>query len=86
MKITIDIDCTPEEAREFLGLPDVQPMHRAVMATIQAQVEKQLANADPEQLMKTWVVPGMEMFSQFQQAMWKTAMSASPDPDDKKGR
>ena len=23
MKITMDIECTPEEARRFLGLPDV---------------------------------------------------------------
>ncbi|GAB4480459.1 MAG: hypothetical protein OHK0018_11910 [Erythrobacter tepidarius] len=23
MKITIEVDCTPEEARSFLGLPDV---------------------------------------------------------------
>ena len=23
MKITIDVDCSPEEARAFLGLPDV---------------------------------------------------------------
>ena len=26
MKITVDVDCTPEEARAFLGLPDVKPM------------------------------------------------------------
>ncbi|WP_420846806.1 DUF6489 family protein [Microvirga tunisiensis] len=26
MKITMDVECTPEEARAFLGLPDVKPM------------------------------------------------------------
>jgi Family of unknown function (DUF6489) len=26
MKINVEIDCTAEEARAFLGLPDVQPM------------------------------------------------------------
>jgi len=26
MKITLDIDCTPEELRSFFGLPDVRPM------------------------------------------------------------
>ncbi len=29
MKITVDIDCTPEEARAFFGLPNVQPMQDA---------------------------------------------------------
>jgi len=27
MKITVDLDCTPAEARAFLGLPDVTPIH-----------------------------------------------------------
>jgi len=31
MKVTIDIDCTPAEARAFFGLPDVQPLQTAVM-------------------------------------------------------
>ena len=25
MKITIEVDCTPAEARSFMGLPDVEP-------------------------------------------------------------
>lgn len=27
MKVTVDVDCTPAEARSFLGLPDVTPIH-----------------------------------------------------------
>jgi hypothetical protein len=27
MKVTINIDCTPEEARRFMGLPDLTPVH-----------------------------------------------------------
>ena len=27
MKVQIEIDCTPEEARTFMGLPDVEAMH-----------------------------------------------------------
>lgn len=27
MKINVNVDCTPEEARTFLGLPDVSPIH-----------------------------------------------------------
>ena len=32
MKITVEIDCTPDEARQFLGLPDMKPMQAALMA------------------------------------------------------
>lgn len=27
MKFTVDVDCTPAEARTFLGLPDLKPIH-----------------------------------------------------------
>jgi len=39
MKITVDIDCTPEEARTFLGLPDVQPLQQAMMKELEARPE-----------------------------------------------
>ena len=26
MKVNVEIDCTPEEARAFFGLPDVAPL------------------------------------------------------------
>jgi len=38
MKITIDIDCSPSEARAFLGLPDVAPLQEAVMKEAEQQV------------------------------------------------
>ena len=38
MKVTIEIDCTPLEARQFFGLPDVQPMQVAILA----EMEKRL--------------------------------------------
>ena len=31
MKFTVNVDCTPQEAREFLGLPNVQPMQERAM-------------------------------------------------------
>jgi Family of unknown function (DUF6489) len=27
MKVTVNVECTPEEARAFLGLPDLTPVH-----------------------------------------------------------
>ncbi len=38
MKIRVEIDCTPEEARSFLGLPDLGPMQDAITAKIQEQM------------------------------------------------
>ncbi|HJT40389.1 MAG TPA: DUF6489 family protein [Sphingobium sp.] len=34
MKVTVDVDCTPAEARSFLGLPDVGPIHDKYVKTV----------------------------------------------------
>jgi len=47
MKVHIDIDCTPEEARVFFGLPDVQPMQEAVMKDIQDRMMAAMKSMDP---------------------------------------
>ena len=59
MKVTIDIECTPSEAREFIGLPDVQPMQEAIMKQLQDQLMANIASVSPEALMKTWFDPTM---------------------------
>ncbi len=64
MKMTIDIDCTPQEARTLLGLPDLEPLQAAVLG----QVEKRLMDAasamSAEGVLKTWLslVPGSETY------------------------
>ncbi len=55
MQVTADVDCTPEEARVFLGLPDVRPLQAAVMAHME---ERMLVEADrfsPERLVQAWM-------------------------------
>ncbi|MFP6777685.1 MAG: DUF6489 family protein, partial [Alphaproteobacteria bacterium] len=40
MKVTIDIDCTPEEARRFLGLPDLDKAHQATLEAITGRMRE----------------------------------------------
>ncbi len=47
MKVTIDIDCTPEEARAFLGLPDLGPAQRAYVEEFQKRMMVSLGTMDP---------------------------------------
>ena len=81
MKISVDIDCTPEEARAFLGLPDVQPMQAALMEEVQKRMMEGLKVSDPEQLFKTWLPLGVQGWEQFQKAFWsQMAGAASKQP------
>ncbi|MGB7204813.1 MAG: DUF6489 family protein [Anderseniella sp.] len=83
MKVTIDIDCTPEEARTFFGLPDVKQMQSVMMEKLQAQMTAQMEQLDPAEIMKTWMTPGIEGFGQLQKAMWAAATNPSFN-DEKK--
>jgi hypothetical protein len=74
MKITMDVDCTPEEARRFFGLPDVKPMQEAVMAEVQKRALASLQAMDPETLLKTWMPAGIQGWEQLQKMFWN-AMS-----------
>ena len=54
MKIKFDIDCTPEEARAFFGLPDLAPLQEAVLEEVQKRTLDNLSYMDPEVMLKTW--------------------------------
>ncbi len=71
MKIKFDIDCTPEEARRFLGLPDVAPMQENLMKEVERRLMSNLKESEPEQLLKTWLPAGVQGFEQLQQIFWK---------------
>lgn len=53
MKIKFDIDCTPEEIRAALGLPDVKPMQEVLVAELEGRLKAALTSIDPETMIKT---------------------------------
>ena len=55
MKVTVNIDCTPLEAREFMGLPNVQPMQENVMKQLETQMLENIGNLSPEAILKNWM-------------------------------
>ena len=58
MKVTMEVDCTPSEARRFLGLPDLEPIQQAVMKRLEEQILEQAAQLSPEGLLKSWLSAG----------------------------
>jgi hypothetical protein len=81
MKIKIDIDCTLQEARAFLGLPDVAPLQEALLADMQSRMQEAVAGADLESLLKTWMPAGVQDGPQgwesVQKAFWARAAGAA---------
>lgn len=65
MKFSIDIDCTPNEARAFFGLPNVEALNAAMMEQVQKQMMDQLKAMAPEEIAKAWM-PNGAAWDQFQ--------------------
>jgi len=83
VKINFDIDCTPEEARSFLGLPDVQPMQKSMMAEVEERMKAGLDAMGPDALFKTWLPAGMEGFEQMQKMFFaQMSQGTGKDQDD----
>jgi hypothetical protein len=66
MKVTVEVDCTPDEARIFLGLPDVKPMQAAVMANLEQQMLRGVDSFSPESVLRMWFTAMPQISSQMQ--------------------
>ena len=76
MKVKIDLDMTPEEARTLMGLPDLQPMQERLLAQLEKQLASNMTYVDPEQVMKGIMPMGAQSMEQFQELLWGMARSA----------
>jgi len=83
MKVNIEIDCTPLEARQFFGLPDVVPMQVAVMDKLQQQMTANIEKISPEALMQSWFTFDPKIAEQFQD-MFVTMLGGSRNGDKRK--
>ena len=78
MKITLNVDCTPQEARTFLGLPDVTALNEAMMTEMQSRMKANMAALQPEELMKSWMSFGGQATEQFRKLMTAAATGNKP--------
>ena len=67
MKISFDIDCTPDELRGFFGMPDVKPMQEQLLKEVEERMRANLKALDAETLLKTWMPAGLKGFEQLQE-------------------
>lgn len=77
MKVTVDVDLTPEEARRLMGLPDLEPMQQRLLEQLEKQIASNLSYMDPEQLVKSVLPMGAQGLEQFQNMLWGLAKSAT---------
>lgn len=83
MKVNVEIDCTPDEARRFMGLPDVAKANEFYVDAI-AKAMKGAGNVDQLQEFAKGLAPmgqvGMNLFKQFIEG--GSAFAAGPKKKD----
>jgi len=77
MKFTVNVECSPEEARRFMGLPDVTPINEALVAEMGKRMEKNLAMMSGETMMNSWMSVGTQAQDAFVKMMMSAAGAAS---------
>lgn len=77
MKITVDVDCTPEEARTFLGLPDVKPMQDQLMQEMQEQLSSTLRAMQPDEMLRVWLPANLKGMEQMYDAFLRMSTAAT---------
>jgi Family of unknown function (DUF6489) len=70
MKISVEVDATPQEVREFFGLPDVQSLQREILDKIREDMTKGVSNLDAFNLMKPYFPAHMQSMESLQKAFW----------------
>lgn len=69
MKMTIEVDCSPEEARRFLGLPDVSGLNEHLVSEMSKRIDANINMLNPEEFMKNWMSVGVGAQEQFRKFM-----------------
>lgn len=72
MKINVEVDCTPAEARAAMGLPDLTPLHDRYVAMMLETMQSGVSPELLETMMKNWAPMGEAGLS-FWRRMFETA-------------
>jgi len=68
VKVNIEIDLTPKEARELMGLPDVSKFHETVLNTLGEQLQSG-GNEALIGMLQPFITESQRAFSSYQKLM-----------------
>lgn len=89
MKVHIELELTPEEARELVGLPNISSLHETFLNAASAKIAQTAGGLDIDPMIKTWSGLGglaQETIGSIMSAALNAATkpAASPSPDNSK--
>ena len=67
MKISVDVDCTPEEARRVMGLPDFSSVHEVYLEKMRRAIDDGVTPDAIEGMLRSWAPMGEAGMSMWRQ-------------------
>ena len=58
MKFNVEVDCTPEEVRRLLGMPDLTEVHDVYIDKMKAVADKGITPDMVQQMIRNWMPMG----------------------------
>ena len=83
MKFNIEIDATPQEVRNLLGLPEVEALQQEIVASMREKMLASLDEQNPAELMKAFM-PDAEQFKSLdalQKSFWQAFAQGGKSTD-----
>ncbi len=77
MKVRMEVDMTPDEARRLMGLPDLTAAQSRLVAEMERRMMAAMENSEPEVMLKQWFSLGSQGLEQFQRFLWDSAHKAA---------
>jgi hypothetical protein len=87
MKVNVSVEATAQEMREFLGLPNVQPLHDDLLQVVRDNMQRGAVNFDALNLLKPLLpapFTSMDMVQKFWEAVAKGSAVPSRDSAERK--
>lgn len=78
MQVTVNVECSPQEARAFLGLPDLTSLHEVYLSRMREFASDGVRPEDVERLYRAWGTGMTEGFEQWQRLFWQATAGAKP--------
>jgi hypothetical protein len=77
LKLTINVECSPEEARRFMGFPDVSPLNDMIVGEMSRRVQENMALLSPDTMIRSWMAAGGQAQDAFMKLMTSAATGAT---------
>jgi Family of unknown function (DUF6489) len=58
MKFNVEVDCTPEEVRRLLGMPDLTEVHDVYIDKMKSVADKGITPDMVQQMIRNWMPMG----------------------------